>query len=84
MRLGTFAFFRLLIMLRRIWQSIDKLADIEQARLAIEQDRMALDYPKWSMAGRKIPSNPRKTEISVAEVSDWNKRWREQHPDEEG
>ena len=78
MRVGAFAFLRLIIMLRRIWQSVDRLAEIEQARLDLEKDRMAIQYPKWS--GGRLPSATKKTTISVAGVDDLNKGWRERNP----
>lgn len=83
MHIGAFSFLRLLVMLRRVWKSLEDIKDIQQSRLSIEQDRMALDYPKWSLAGRKIPSNPRKAEFAVADVTEWNKNYRIQHPDED-
>lgn len=81
MRVSAFATVRLIVMLRRIWQSLERRNEIEQTRLAMEQDRMALEYPKWSQAGRKLPSNPRKAEITVADVAEWNKNYKAQHPE---
>lgn len=83
MRIGAFAIARLVIVLRRIWQSLESIKEIESGRLALERDRMALDYPKWSQAGMKLPANPKKAEISVADVAEWNKNYKAKNFDYE-
>lgn len=77
MRLGAFAITRLIIMLRRLWKSVDKLAEIEQSRLNLELDRMAMDYPKWHQAGGRVPDSSKKVEIGVVSVEDLNKKYKE-------
>lgn len=83
MRLGALASVRLLVMLRRIWKSIDKLAEIEQSRLQLERDRLSLQYPAWGKAGGKVPKAPRLTEIGRATIESQNKRYLETHDAEE-
>lgn len=73
MQIGAMATARLLIMLRRIWKSIDRLADIEHEWVALEKERLKLEYPLYGAP----PKERKKTEIGVAELEDLNKRWKE-------
>jgi hypothetical protein len=55
---------RLLAMLRRIAKAIERSNELTQ-------ERMKFDYPQW----RERPK-PRKAEISVPTVEQWNKNYR--------
>lgn len=79
MKIGSFATVRFIVMLRRLWKSVDKLADIEQKRYDLELDRMMMDHPKWVQAGGKPPSKPRLAEFAVAKVEDWNDRYKREN-----
>lgn len=83
MRIGAFAFVRLIVMLRRIWQTLNNLEEIERDRLSLEKDRLALDHPAWSRAGGKMPSTNKRAEIGAVDVADLNKNWHLQHPNYE-
>jgi hypothetical protein len=69
-------------MLRRLWKSVDRLADIEQARLDLDRERMSMQFPKWEQAGRKLPENKLKTTIGHVNVEDLNKKYALNHPEE--
>jgi hypothetical protein len=83
MRIGAFSFLRLVVMLRRIWVSLDRLEDIEEKRLELERQQTSLEYPGWRRAGNKFPDpkNAKPVEIGVVDVEDLNNNWKSQHPD---
>lgn len=71
MQIGAYAFVRLLISLRRIWKSLDRIADAQETMMRIESRRFHLDYPE------RLEKIPRKTEMGVVDVADLNKKWQE-------
>jgi len=76
MRIGAFAFLRLIVMLRRIWVSLDSISSTQKELLDLEQRRLSLEHPTWTSVG----SAPKKAVISKVEVEDLNKNWRMRHP----
>jgi len=62
---------RLLIMLRRVWKALERGNDIAQARLDFDMEQAGLGPKKV----------PKKTQISVATVEDFEKNWIEKHPE---
>ena len=82
MKVSAFTTLRLIVMLRRIWQSLEKANAIQMEMLKLKRDEMALIYPKWAQAGGRVPPKTGKlAEIATADVDDWNKNWRFTHPD---
>lgn len=81
MQIGALAFTRLIVMLRRLWKSVDRLTVIEYDRLQLEKERLALDHPEWRRAGSMLPNakKARKVEITTADTEQLNKKWKEQH-----
>lgn len=77
--MNALALVRVLVMLRRIWKSIDKANEIAQARLDLEKERLAMEHPSWYKAGRKIPQKGKLTQLGVAEVDTLNQRYRDTH-----
>ncbi len=68
-----FAELRLLVTLRRIAKALEERNRIETAKLPVEAA---------ARVGVKRRA-PKLTDFSVATAEDWNKRWREQHPESE-
>lgn len=73
---GAFALARVIVRLRSIQRSIDKLAEIEQARLDLERERLMAEFPLKDLTKTK------KVAIATVDVAKLNEKWTRNHPDE--
>ena len=60
---------QLLVMLRRIWKSLERIGNIQQARLDFEMSQVAK------------PRSPKLAQIGRATVEDLNRSYRDRHPE---
>lgn len=77
------ALLRALVFLRRISKELIRSNEIAEARLNLERERLALEFPAWHKAGGKVPSAPRMAVIGKLDVDEVNRTWKETHPGQE-
>lgn len=78
----AYVLLRVLVTARQIKKALEKGNEIAEARLQLEKDRLAMQYPAWYKAGSKVPSRGR-VSIETANREDWETRNRELNPDAE-
>lgn len=65
----------------RIAAQLRRVAKALEAANDLARERLALDHPEWGRA-EGLRRAPRLVDLGVADVADWNERWRDGHPEE--
>lgn len=71
------------VFLRRISRELKRANDLAEMKLAMEHPTW---YKQWKGASKSAVNSlrgPRLSEMSTADVMEWNKQWEERHPRDE-